>query len=85
MTTDIIEKYVEDTVRKNIVINIHFKERNTVAGVFVRGNDYEELKKKNFWRIVSPANMQNWSKTKNINFARLYNGAAFTKLSDFKN
>lgn len=84
MTQDIIEKFVEDTDRKNIIINVHFKERSTISGIFVRGIDYEELKKKNFWRIVSMSNMQDWEKTKNINLARLYNGAAFTKLSDTK-
>ena len=85
MTPDMIEKYVEDMDRRNIIINVHFKERSTVSGVFVQGKDYEELKRKNFWRIVSTANMQDWEKTKNINLARLYNGAAFTRLSDSKN
>lgn len=84
MTQDIIERFIEDTDRKNIIINVHFKERNTISGLFVRGVDYEELKRKNFWRIVSMSNMQDWEKTKNINLARLYNGAAFTKLSDTK-
>jgi hypothetical protein len=85
MTPDIIEKFIEDSGRKSVIVNVHFKERSTISGVFVRGEDYEELKRKNFWRIVSETNMSDWKETKNINLARLYNGAAFTKLSDYKN
>jgi hypothetical protein len=84
MTTDIIEKYVENKDRKNAFINVHFKERNMVSGLFVQGTDYEELKHKNFWRIVSKANAKDWKETKNINLARLYNGGSFTRLSDDK-
>ncbi|MDE3236809.1 MAG: short-chain dehydrogenase [Bacteroidota bacterium] len=84
MTPDNIEKYVEETSRKNSIINVSFKERNVLTGIFVRGTDYDELKKKNFWRIVSIANLDNWNATKNINLSKLYNGISFTKLSDSK-
>lgn len=43
MTSDMIEKFVENGSRKNAVVNIHFKERSTVTGVFVKGADYDEL------------------------------------------
>ena len=53
MTNDMIEKFIETKNRENSQVNIHFKQRDTVKGVFIRNNDYDDLKSKNFWRIVS--------------------------------
>jgi hypothetical protein len=82
MTPEMIEKIVENAQRKNALVRIQFKDRNTVSGTFIQGVDYEELKPKNFWRIVNESNLQEWKQTKNINLSRLYNGASFTKISD---
>jgi hypothetical protein len=84
MTSDKIEEYIEQKKRKDIPVNIHFKDRNTVAGVFIQSTDYEELKSKNFWRIVSSANLDEWKKTKNTGLARIFNGLSFTRLTDEK-
>ena len=40
MTTEMIEKFVEGKGREDQTINIHFKERSTVTGVFIRTADY---------------------------------------------
>lgn len=82
MTTEMIERFIDDKDRKSSAVNIHFKERSTVSGLFIRGADYNELKSKNFWRIVSSAYLEEWKKTENLNLARIYNGIAFTRLSD---
>ena len=82
MTTEMIEKFVENKDRKDTVVNIHFKERSTVTGVFIRTPDYGELKMKNLWRIVSHAKVEEWRKTKNIDLARIFNGLSFTRLTD---
>ncbi|NJO25224.1 MAG: short-chain dehydrogenase [Bacteroidia bacterium] len=84
MTNDQIKQFIESVKRKDNLVNIHFKERSTITGLFIQGTDYEELKSKNFWRIVSSAHVDEWEKTKNINLARLYNGMSFTRLSDEK-
>ncbi len=81
MTTELIEKHVEQSHKNNTIINVHFKDRNMVTGFFVKGNDYDELKAKNFWRIVGEANMEQWQRTRDINLTRLFNGISFTKLS----
>lgn len=81
MTSEMIEKFVEK-VSENTVVNIHFKDRSTVTGVFVHANDYNEMKSKNFWRIVSSRYADEWKQTKNMNLARLFNGASFTRLSE---
>jgi hypothetical protein len=82
MAPEMIEKFVENKNRKDIAVNIHFKERSTVTGLFIQGNDYKELKSKNFWRIVSNTYLNEWKQTKNMNLARIYNGMSFTRLSD---
>ena len=50
-------------------------------GFLVQAGDYEDLKSKNFWRIVIHSNMQNWQKNGDMDLAKIYNGSEFTKLS----
>jgi hypothetical protein len=82
MTNDMIEKFVETKAKNNSKINIHFKQRDTVKGIFLRTSDYEELKSKNFWRILSVNKLEEWNRTKDNSLARIYNGAEFTRLSE---
>ncbi len=82
MTQEMIGKFIENKVRKDAFVNIHFKERSTVSGLFIKGNDYEELKSKNFWRIVSSTHVEQWKQTKDMNLARIYSGVSFTRLTD---
>ncbi len=77
-----IGKFIESKSLKNDRVNIHFKQRDTLKGVFIRGNDYEELKSKNFWRIVSDSKLEEWKRTQDNNLARIFNGAEFTRLSE---
>jgi len=82
MTPESIENFVATKIRKGAKINIHFKDRNTVTGLFIQGNDYAELKSKNFWRIVPNLRSEEWKKTKDMDLARVFNGASFTRLSE---
>jgi len=82
MTTEMIEKFVEGKGRKDSAIQIHFKERSTITGLFIRTADYGELKMKNLWRIVSHPKIEEWNKTKNLDLARIFNGLSFTRLTD---
>jgi len=82
MTSEMIEKFVEGKGRKDAAVNIHFKERSTITGLFIRTADYGELKTKNLWRIVSNGKIEEWNKTKNLDLARIFNGLSFTRLTD---
>ncbi|MES1221646.1 MAG: short-chain dehydrogenase [Bacteroidota bacterium] len=82
MTNELIEKFVESKGRKNTHVNIHFKQRGVIKGLFIQTDDYRELKSKNFWRIVSESKIEEWGKTKDMSLARIFNGAEFTRLSD---
>lgn len=81
MTNDGIEKFIKTKIKKNDPVNIHFKQRSTVKGIFLQTNDYEELKSKNFWRIVTEGNNEEWIRTGDNNLARIFNGAEFTRLT----
>ena len=82
MTSEMIEKFVEQKSRQGNAVYIHFKERSKVTGIFVHGTDYTELKSKNFWRVVSNAHIEEWKQTKNINLAKIFNGVSFTRLTE---
>ncbi|MFI5185590.1 MAG: short-chain dehydrogenase [Chitinophagales bacterium] len=82
MTSEAIVKQVESQNNSDKTLNIHFKQRNTIKGLFIKGNDYKDLKSKNLWRIVTNANIEQWKKTKDMNLARIFNGIEFTRLSD---
>ena len=84
MTNEAIAKQVETKITSEKTINIHFKTRSTITGLFIKGNDYEHLRSKNFWRIVTNANIAQWKKTKDLNLARLFNGTEFTRLSEVR-
>lgn len=81
MTTEMIEKFVESDERVEIPANIFFKQRNTITGLFIKANDYHELKPKNLWRVVTKANLEQWKKTGSMNFVKIFNGNDFTKLT----
>ncbi|HLZ89822.1 MAG TPA: hypothetical protein VKQ52_21360, partial [Puia sp.] len=64
-----------------IEAKIFFKTRSTVEGAFIKSPDYLELKRKNFWRIVSRVNLANYRASGDINLSRIFNGSEFVKLS----
>ena len=82
MVNDAIIKQLETNNNVNKLLNIHFKQRNTISGLFIRANDYDSLKSKNLWRIVTKANVDEWRRTKDIGLSRIFNGIDFTRLSE---
>lgn len=85
MTNEAIIKQVESKKNSERPLNIHFKQRSTITGVFVKGNDYDDLRSKNFWRVVTNTNLELWKKTKDMNLAKIFNGSEFTRLSEAAN
>jgi hypothetical protein len=82
VTNDAILNHLESKNAQGRKVNIHFKQRSTITGIFVKGNDYDELQSKNFWRIVTNSNIVQWEKTKDMNLSRIFNGLEFTRLSE---
>ena len=84
MLPEQIAKFIETEQLNHPSVKIEFKKRNTIIGLFVKLNDYDELKNKNFWRLVTETNLEQWHKTNDINEAKLFNGSEFTRLSVIK-
>ena len=74
-----IEKFMNNK-SGSPTIEIRFKTRQPVRGMFIKTADYTELSRKNLWRIVNERNLESFNKTKDLNLARIFNGAEFTKL-----
>lgn len=81
MLPEQIAKFVETEQLNNAAVKVDFKKRNSITGLFVQLKDYDELKAKNLWRLVSEANLEKWHKTKDINAVKMFNGSDFAKLS----
>ncbi len=80
MTNEAIAKFVESTGKAKEHVKISFKKRGTVVGYFVQSKDYNDLKSKNFWRIVIEPHIDAWKKSNDINLAKIFNGIEITSL-----
>ena len=82
MTVEQIETFLsKETIPQGKIIRFELKKRNPVRGIIVQGKDYNELKAKNFWRIVTQTNLAEYTKSQNINLAKIFSGSEFAKLS----
>ncbi len=82
MTVIAIEAFfVRNKIDATQNVKIDLKNRNPVEGQFVELADSEELKEKNFWRVVATTNLKEFSQSKNVNLTRIYSGTEFTRLS----
>jgi hypothetical protein len=79
MTNDQIENFLLQKKVEQSPVQINFKTRNSIVGLFIQTNDYQELKTKNFWRIVGESHIDEYKKTKDASLARIYNGVEFTR------
>lgn len=84
MRTEEIQKFLENETAAERYVKIDFPKRNSIYGVFVKDKDYDDLKSKNFWRIVTRQHFDAWKKTKDINLARIFNGAEFSRLTTYR-
>lgn len=82
MTVEQIETFLQkETIPQGKIIRFELKKRDPVRGIIVQGRDYQELKAKNFWRIVTQKNLLAYQKTNDISLARIFAGSDFAKLS----
>ena len=81
MNIEEIEKFLKkDKNALEQCIKIIFKKREAIYGIFVKSNDYNDLKSKNFWRIVTKTHFDQWFKTKDVNLAKIFSGSEFSRL-----
>jgi len=78
MTIEQIERFIG--TERDCFSKISLKAR-TVEGIFIKAPDFVELKKKNFWRIVTVNKLEEYRRSKDLNLSRIFNGQEFIKLS----
>jgi hypothetical protein len=81
-----IQQFLDNkTSTGNEYVRIAFKKRDAVFGLFVRGhNDYNELKSKNFWRIVPRSQFTAYNESYDVKLAKIFSGFEFTRLTILK-
>lgn len=84
MNVEEIEKFLAKNGGEEApCVKISFRKRNAVYGVFVKDKDYSHLKSKNFWRIVSKINYEEFQQSGNMALSRIFNGSEFSRLAAF--
>ena len=78
MTIEQIERFIG--TEPKCPSHIFLKTR-TVEGIFIQAADFAELKKRNFWRIVTLNRMEEYKKSKDVGLSRIFNGGEFSKLA----
>ncbi|TMI66191.1 MAG: short-chain dehydrogenase [Bacteroidetes bacterium] len=76
-----IANIVEKRFLEQEPLKVEFKTRQPIIGLFIKFRDYDELKAKNFWRIVPEARIKDYKKTQDFNLSRIFNGQELTKLT----
>lgn len=85
MNVEDIEQFLKNKASKDDqYIKIHFKKRDAIYGLFIKENDFNDLKSKNFWRIVTRPNFDAYEKSKNTGLAKIFCGLEFTRLTLYK-
>lgn len=80
MTPESIHAFLEKE-KATTLIKVDLKKRNSIHGRFIKSNDYDDLRIKNFWRIVPEANIAQWEIRQDNNLLKIFSGSDFTKLS----
>ena len=80
MTSEQIDKFVSQKYLDKSALQINFKTRQSINGIFIKTADYDELRSKNLWRIVGGGSIEAYKKSKDVNLARIFNGTEITRL-----
>ena len=81
MTNDQIENFLNQVDFNKSKVQINFRSRNSMVGIFLKTTDFIELKSKNLWRIVNETKIDEFLSVNDESVARIFNGVEITKLS----
>jgi len=86
MNSEQIQSFLSKNISaKDRYVKISFQKRETVFGLFLtEEKDYKELSSKNFWRIVTQKNFDQYNKSKDLSLSRIFNGSEISRLSLMK-
>jgi len=80
MTNEKIGRFIGTKKKENAMVRISFRIRSSVTGTFIKAPDFDELGKKNMWRVVTENHTEAFTKTSDMNLSRIFNGADIRKL-----
>jgi hypothetical protein len=77
---------IDSFLRKNTdpetgYVKISFKKRDDIYGLFIKDRDYDHLRSKNFWRIVTRLHATEFQRSGDKSLAKIFNGAEFSRLT----
>lgn len=81
MTKEQIDTFLRKNKYDRHPVKVSFRTRATFTGIFIKTGDYDELKGKNFWRVINESNVKRYLTSKDTNLARIFNGTEFVKLT----
>lgn len=84
MTSEEIQAFNTRKNAKNDVVQISFRSRPSLKGLFLHTKDSEELQRKNLWRIVSELHLPSYLESGDENFSRIFNGVDITRMEVIK-
>ena len=80
MTIAQIDSFIQKIDFETQAVKISLKSREPIIGFFVNSKDYDDLKGKNFWRVIAQNNIQNYLTTRNASLSRIFSGNEITSL-----
>jgi hypothetical protein len=81
MTVEQIDNFLRKNNFDQQTVKVSFRTRAAFVGIFIKTDDYDDLKVKNFWRVVNESNVKQYLSSKDTKLARIFNGTEFVKLS----
>lgn len=81
MTNEQITGFLKPEYFGKSRVSISFKTRQGLTGIFIQSADFNELRSKNLWRIISESRIDEFLKSKDSGLARIFNGVEITRLS----
>lgn len=80
MKTDEIVGVIESEQNSDKCFKFYLDSDALLIGMFVKGPDYEPLKKSNMWRFVPVADIPEWHKTNALKLTELINGKLIVQI-----
>ena len=85
MNSEEIERFLSTKAEaQETYVKIDFKKRDSIYGLFIKDKDFNDLKSKNFWRIVTRTHFDSFKRTKDTNLAKIFNGQEFARLTSLQ-
>jgi hypothetical protein len=81
MTKEQIDTFLRKHKYDQHPVKVSFRSRTAFTGIFVKTDDYDHLRGKNFWRVINESNVKQYLSSKDTKLARIFNGSDFTKLA----